>query len=240
MRVLEELESLVEKNDRPVKDVLVGVHWTLVESLNCGLASTQKEPPPHYNKTIADAGKLDEKSLLELAALVRSNNWLEASVGLAAVNSAIEIDEGRCSNENVYECIANASINKNVGIIGHFPFVERLKEKAKNLWVFELQPWPGDLGVEKMAALLPECDVVGITATTLINHTFGQVIDLCQNKSLKILLGPSTPMTPLLFDYNIDILAGAKVINDMDTKRMIKQGANFRQLKSVKLLTMKA
>ena len=239
MDIYGKLVNLTSNNAEPVKKIIMGVHWTLVESLTCGLASTQIEPPPHFYKQIKDAGKLEELAISELAHLLYSDKWLEATIGLAAINSSILIDENQCIEENAYHAIVRAGKDKNIGIIGHFPFVSRLKDIAKNLYVLELQPRPGDFPADLASELLPQCDVVGITATTLINHTFNEIMANCSSHALKVMIGPSTPMTPILFDYGIDILAGCKVLNSDTVHKQIQQGANFKQISDVKVLTMK-
>jgi hypothetical protein len=46
-----------------------------------------------------------------------------------------------------------------------------------------------------------------------------------------MLLGPSTPMAPVLFDYGIDILAGSVVTDKETVLRSVSEGASFMQLK---------
>lgn len=40
MKLLEEIIGALPKNPIPVRQVIVGVHWTLVASRFCGLSST--------------------------------------------------------------------------------------------------------------------------------------------------------------------------------------------------------
>ena len=237
MKVLDDLLDFVRPFDAPVRRIFVGVHWTVVESRGCGLASTQIEPPPHYKSRVRDVGELDRKGAHELAGLVRSQNWLEASIGMAALNSLIEIDEGPCENRNAFEVLSATGADKEVAIIGHFPFVERLHPLVGKLWVIELNPHDGDVHAEQAAEILPRCDVVGLTATTLINHTFDDITAHCKEGAFKIMIGPTTPMVPVLFDYGIDMLAGSKIYDTENVIRHIQQGATFRQLKGVKVLT---
>ena len=54
------------------------------------------------------------------------------------------------------------------------------------------------------------------------------------------MLGPTTPLSPILFDHDIDILSGA-VVEDTDVVlRSVSQGATFRQARQqgVRLMTM--
>jgi len=54
-----------------------------------------------------------------------------------------------------------------------------------------------------------------------------------------MMVGATTPFSPLLFDYGIDIIAGSKVIDRQKTIRSISQGATFRQIKGIKHLIMR-
>ena len=80
--------SYAKGRDEPIKDVRVGLNWTCVLSNNLGVAM--------YNIgwEIKDAGRLDEMTTGEVADLLKSWNLVEASVGLASINSTIGIKKG--------------------------------------------------------------------------------------------------------------------------------------------------
>ncbi len=106
--------------------------------------------------------------------------------------------------------------------------------------MLELQPRPGDLPASAAAEVVPEADVLAITATTLINHTFDGLMALRRPDALVMLLGPSTPLTPLLFDYGVDLLSGAIVEDIESVLAAVSQGAGFRQIHraGVRLVTL--
>jgi len=239
VKILHDLVNAVDGNV-PVKDIHVGLHWTAVVSRYCGLASSLIDPPPHQNHKIRDAGRLHQKTGAELSELIFSESLSEASIGLAAINSLIEIDESKCEPVNAFDVIAQNGTGRTIGIIGHFPFVPELREMAKKVYVFEKRVQEGDLPESEIKNRLPECDVVAISATTLINHTLENVLNFCRNDSIKIMLGASTPMLELLFDYGLDVLAGSKVVVPNEVLNAVRQGATFRQIKGIKLLTMTA
>ena len=236
------LQDLIDAHviDIEVKDVYVGMHWTAVISRYCGLASSLREPPPHADFTVVNAGQLNEMNAVELSAMVLSDKIAEASIGLAAINSQIEIDESKCEPVNGFEIIADKGYGKTIGVIGHFPYVEKLRKLAKQVYVFEKILQAGDLPVSEMKSKLPECEIVAISGTTLINHTLEEILANCNKSALKIMLGASTPMSEVLFDYGLDYLAGSKVENVDQVITAIVQGATFRQLKGIKRLTMAA
>jgi uncharacterized protein (DUF4213/DUF364 family) len=238
LQILKDILQTIE-SDFPIHQILVGVHWTAVMSRYCGLASTMCEPPPHQDNQVRDVGRLHYKSALELAQYAFSNRLLEASLGMAAINSLIEVNESRCEPLNAFDIIAEMGNGKNIGVIGHFPFIPALKKIADKLWVFEKRQQEGDLSENEMQHLLPRCDVVAISGTTLINHTFETVMKLCRKDAFKVMLGASTPMVPVLFDYNIDALSGCKVVDPDRALSRISQGATFKQIDGIKLITMR-
>jgi len=61
---------------------------------------------------------------------------------------------------------------RKVAIVGHFPFTERVRQAAEPCWVVELHPRSGDLPAERAPEVLPQADVVALTGTSLVNHTF--------------------------------------------------------------------
>jgi len=207
-----------------------------VLSKHCGLASTFHEPHP-YHKPVRNAGRLTGLSALELVQYAKSDNVLEASIGMAAINSLIDIDENRCVKENALDVLARKGRGKNIAIVGRFPWTPKLRMIARTLWVIEQRPQEGELPSEATEEVLPQADVVGLTGTSFINHTVDRLLALSKN-SFVVMVGPTTPLLPVLFDYGVDILAGTKVVEPDKTIHSISQGAIFSQVKGVRLVTM--
>ena len=239
MKILEDLLDHLSPCEEPLRDVIIGAHWTAVMTRGCGLASTMGDPHPHTGPTVRDAGQLTEKKTVDLMHLARSKNLMEASLGMATINSLIEIDTGRCSEVNAFDLLAEQGAEKEVAVVGHFPFVPTLQKIARNLWVIEQRPQPGDVAADRAADILPRCQVVGITSTAFINHTLESLLELCRD-AFVMLLGPTTPLNPLLFDYGIDALSGTQVVDEIGVIRHVKEGATFQQIHhaGVRLLTM--
>lgn len=230
--------------DGPVRAVRVGIHWTavVVETngrLRCGLAATQM-PAEHAGATVAKAGLLTQETGRELAGLIRKGSPTEASIGLAAINALLPAVPTDWTNVNASELLAERGAGKCVVVVGHFPFVDELRERVGTLWVLELFPRPGDLPASAAAEVIPQADVLAITATTLLNRTFDGLMALRRSDALTMLLGPSTPLTPLLFDAGLDLLSGA-IVEDIDAVlAAVSQGAGFRQIHraGVRLVTL--
>jgi uncharacterized protein (DUF4213/DUF364 family) len=233
------------REDAPVRQVLMGAFWTAVvldtEPVRCGLASTLRGETNHQGPPVPEAGNLLDYSARELAAWLASPETLQASIGLAAYNALLDVDETTCAQINASRVILERGTGRRVAIVGHFPFVDEIREAAESCWVLELHPRPGDVSADRADELLPQADVVALTSTSLINHTFEELIHLCRAESFVIMLGPSTPLSPVLFDFGVEVLSGTRVRDSERVLRSISQGATFRQIKrrgGLRLLSM--
>jgi uncharacterized protein (DUF4213/DUF364 family) len=245
MSLIDELITTLP--DGAVWDVRVGVFWTAVVveiegHQRCGLASTVRNDNHHHvgGPAMRDAGLLMDRSARELAELARSYRPIEAAIGMATINALLPAQEERWMNLNAEKVIAQHGADKRVAMVGHFPFIPRLRDRVGALWVLEKQPPGEDLPGEAASDVIPRADVVAITGTTLINHSFEGLMALCRPRTLVLILGPSTPLSPILFDHGVDILSGS-VVEDVDSVLWaVSQGANFRQVhrQGVRLVTM--
>lgn len=238
MNILQRLLEILPADPIPVRKVIIGLHWTLVSSKYCGLSSSLVAEGPHGHSQSRDVGVLHQKTAQELAGWALSDNLLEASIGMAALNSLMEVDVNRLEELNAAEVIAHGCKDKNLAIIGHFPFVDRMKLLARNCWVIEKRPFGDDFPEEAAQEFIPQADVVAITGTALINHTMDGLISLCRPEAQVIVLGASTPLSALLFDYGISFLSGSRVIEEDAAITTIQQGATFPQVKGVQRVTM--
>lgn len=234
--ILDDLVSSITE-DFPIRSVLVGVHWTVVCSRSCGLAATRALGNTHGQEQVRDVGRLHQKSVRELAKLAYSTQPLEAAIGVAAINSVLEVDDTRAVEINASEVLTSRGRGKNVALIGHFHFIQQLRQSAKNLWVIEQHPAEDEYPAEAAAELLPQADVAAITGSALVNHTLDGLLSFCKPHATIMLLGPSTPLSPVLFDHGVTILSGTRVVDENAVLRTVSQGASFRQVEGVKLLT---
>jgi len=238
MKIIDDLLSTLSY-EVPVRDIRQGPFQTAVLTHNCGLAATPHESGPHHDKTpVKEAGLLTKKTARALVQMAYSPSTLEAAIGMATVNSLIEVDEQRCIELNASDLLAKKGKDKKVALVGHFPFVPRLRQAAKELWVIEQQPQAGDFAEDEAEKLVPMAEVVGITGTAFTNHTIQHLLELCAPQAYVIILGGTTPLSPVLLDYGVDAISGTQVIDPEMVLRCVSQGATFRQIKGIRLLTM--
>ena len=214
------------------------------DGFRCGLAATLSNPEfeHHRQPAVRSAGHLHEMQPIDLAGLIESPSFTEVAVGLATINALLPRNPDQWMDLNAEDYLAQKGVNKNVAVVGHFPFIDRLKPVVKNLWVLELRQREGDLPAQAAAEIIPQADLVAITATTLINKTFQGLIDLCRPDANVLLIGPSAPLSPVLYNYGIDILCGTIVTDPRAALMGIGQGISLKQLQQagiVRLVTLK-
>ncbi|MDD4342520.1 MAG: DUF364 domain-containing protein [Kiritimatiellae bacterium] len=238
MTILEHLISTLDL-DAPVRDIRLGMFHTAVLTRRCGLAASLprdalRQSPP----MVRNPGQLLDWSAAALVGLAHSEHLLEAAIGMATLNSLLEVDESACQELNASNYILEKGRDRNVVVVGHFPFLPTIRDVARNLWVLEKNPRSGDHPAEQAGELVPQADVVAITGTTLTNHTLESLLPLCRPDAFVILLGDTAPLSPVLFDYGVSAVAGTVANQPEVVLRHISQGATYRQIRGIRRLTL--
>jgi uncharacterized protein len=231
MKLIDDLISSVKVNDAPVKNVILGVSWTAVDAKYCGLSKTYGIPVKHGNY-VTDMGNLTRKTSLELAEYTKSWNLTEASIGVAAINSMVSPPR-KVLDINADKFVLEKGKDKNVVMVGAFPFMDALKAVAKEMIVLELDPYQLNakeniLPDSAAEYVIPDCDLLIITGSTLINKSMERLLALAKSsKAYTVILGPSTVMSEIFFDYGADMIAGAEVVVPEAIIRKISQSGGM-------------
>ena len=211
-------------SDAVVTDPLMGEYWTAVEAgAHFGMAMTT----PVDTAPRMLSGDYVGKGLKELAQAAKSWNLTEAGFGMAAINAYYNTPQ-RLDALNAYEpfdkyCTDGVELHgKHIGVVGHLNMPRSVYEQAASVWILERSPRPGDYPDSACDWLIPQCDVVIITASTLVNKTLPHLLDLAQN-AYTILAGPSCPMCPALLDFGIDRIAGLVITDTEGMKDKIRR-----------------
>ena len=198
----------------PVTGTQMGQCWTAVETAeHFGMAMTT----PGDTAPRLLSGDYTGMPLRELAAACRSWNLTEAGYGMAAVN-AFYNTPAHLAQLNAYEPFDNYCTDgldlrgRHIGVVGHLNMPPSIREQAASVRILERSPRPGDYPDSACDWLIPQCDVVIMTASTLVNKTLPHLLELCKN-AYTILAGPSCPLCPGLLELGIDRIAGL-VITD--------------------------
>ncbi len=196
----------------PINSALSGEQWCLA-AMETGTGIAMHSPgnsrPPMFPEG------LEGLALARAAQALMSWNMEEASFAMAAVNSFYNTPQrmealGAALPEGGHYGDGIDFSGLTVGIVGHMRGPAGLREAAKSVYILERSPKPGDYPDTACDYLLPKCDLVIITGSSLINKSLPHLLELCRG-AYTILTGPSVPLCPALLDFGIDRLAGLVV-----------------------------
>lgn len=229
-----------------VTDFCLGQHWCYVEA-ECGCGISHMVPGGGRRTFRDDPRTLD---LHDLAALVKSWSFAEATLGLAALNAWYsQADKVRAlggfiddatptgSKANPFDADSDALAGKNIVVMGHFPGCEDMGKTA-NLTILERDcTSPLDTPDPACEYVVPQADLVLMTGITITNKTAPRLLQLAANARTTI-AGPSAIPAPCLAHYRTDIIAGSVVVDAEQAKLSIRGGSKQQWRAGIKKFTL--
>lgn len=182
----------------------MGTAWTMAVTSRPALADAPAQGRP----------------LRDVAALVRSWNLEEASLGLAAINSWYSRPETAAFHGfeptgagltwgQVFDPYRGLVSGLTVAIVGHFPFARAALSTAAEVQILERSLRPDDYPDTACEYLLPQADYVFISSSSLVNKTAPRLVALAADGGAHtVLVGPSTPMHPLWLEMGVETVTG--------------------------------
>ncbi|MFP5260001.1 MAG: Rossmann-like domain-containing protein [Acidobacteriota bacterium] len=219
--------------DQPITSVVTGACLTAVTSRHLGLASLVSHFEPGRLAAQAGSGPGSVHAAASLLLDAATTNTDAASLAVAAGNSLLP-PPPEAAPISGQDLLLSLGRGRSVAVVGHFPFVEKLRGAFAGFWVLEKRPRAGDRPAEEAGDILPRADVVAVTATTLLNGSLAGLLALCRPDAVVILLGPTTPFAPSLFDCGIDVLAGCEATDAAAALAGIRAGDCFKKLSGVR------
>lgn len=237
-------QLLLSDEEHRAEDIRIGLGYTAValEDGRCGLAYTLHEKEYESCTVIADAGTLAGRKTSELISWMKHSDETACAIGLATANALIDIPDGAIESD-ILDLLQVGS-QESVGMIGYFgPLVGPIRKNARSLHVFERKPIP-ELGVLPDTAagnLLPQCQVVVLSATTILNQTIDGLLDCCKSAREIAVLGPSTPFLPEPFrKRGVTVLSGVQVIDGPRVLRVVSEAGGTRNFgTAIRKLTLR-
>ena len=234
------VEALVEHGlslagEERVADVRVGLGYTAVrlESGKTGVGAMLRHLLDKGGCSILPyAGTLAGKKVREVVPLLRSSGIVEASIGLAALNALFQWEgPAEASNDDLVRLL-RISPQDRVGMVGDMaPVLERIRPYADRCVVFD-DGRPEEEGITEASLeqdLLPKCDVVILTATSLLNGTFDGLVVLSGRAREICVMGPSTPLTPEVFrERGVTLLCGRRFTDPDRLLRVVSEAGGTR------------
>ena len=190
-----------------------GERWTLVETDLGGAGhamTTEGESIP-----ARFPNGIEGMRIRVAAEAAKSWNFIEAGLGVAAINAYYNTPERMaelgCAEPYDNYCLRGIDVaGKKVGLIGHLRMPPGTLDAAESVRILEKNPKPGDYPDTACEFILPDCDIVLITGSSIVNKTLPRLLELCKNAYV-VLTGPTVPLCPALLERGIDRLAGMVV-----------------------------
>ncbi len=229
-------EALKRCGNKTILDIRAGLGYTsvLLSDGGCGLAYTFRNDLGACCTSMEKAGKLIGMNAEEVIPWLMEDNRLKAAIGLATANAVFNTNAESYGHGNVIDEISIES-SDTFGMIGEFrPILTKVRAKAKQVYVFEQKPNLGEglYSEQQIPHLLPQCSVIVITSTSIINHTIDEILPYCANAKQVCLVGASTPLIPELFRaLPITLLAGVVVTNADLLLQIVSQGGGTMSMK---------
>jgi len=237
-------EVLAMAGEHRTADIRVGLGYTAValEDGRCGLAFTLHEQEYESCSVIAEAGTLAGRKASELLSWMKLRDETACAIGLATANALINCPSGAIESD-ILELLPVRREDA-VGMIGYFgPLVEPIQKRVRAMHIFERKPIP-ELGVLPDSAageILPGCQVVVISATTLLNHTIDSMLGHCGKAREIAVLGPTTPFLPGPFSRRrVTMLSGIQVVDGPQVLRIVSEAGGTRHFgRAVRKLSLR-
>ena len=226
-----------------ISELVLAIQQCGLEDGRCGLAYTLHEKEYESCCVMPDAGRLAGRKASELIPWMKSPDVTACAVGLATLNAIINPPAAAVESDILD--LLPVGPEDTVGMIGYFgPLVEPIKKRARALHIFERRPDPeyGILPESATQDLLPKCQVVIMSATTLLNHTIDGLLDLSKTAREIAILGPSTPFLPEIFSrHGVTMLSGLQVVDPTQVLQIVSEGGGTRQFgRAVRKLSLRS
>lgn len=226
MALIEDLIAAAGTQDAPVHEVITGPRWMMVTADGSGVAA--RLPVVPGNNSDSEPSDFEEvyrhRPLEDLLLLASSPDRLKASLGIAALNSALS---GRQPAGKPRSFSIPRAGGKTVAVIGEFAFVEDLRRIAARVITVGTGPdrpgFDADPSRQAQDEALAEADIAIVRGSTLIDGTLEVWLDRTRH-CYTVVYGPSTPLSSVLFEYGADQLVGIRVNIDEVTAGWIRDG----------------
>jgi len=234
---------------KTVRDLAVGISLTVCEldGGDIGVSYVLRDSLPNGCSAFPYVREAVGKPACEIAEwIISGGDDLQRGIAdavLAAASRALEIPDDTDDPERPFGL--EVKPEDTVGMIGLIPPVaEKLGRLAGRMIVFDegLALHGGDPMIyptERQPELLPVCDIVILSGTTVINQSIDSLLSMCSGSREIVMVGASTPMFPKGWaDSRVTRLAGSWWDNTRKNEifRLVSLASGIRELKEYVIL----
>ncbi|GAB1257702.1 hypothetical protein NBRC116494_22040 [Aurantivibrio plasticivorans] len=231
-----------------IQQVMLGLSWSYARiassdsnishdnqlNASTGICFSPLDPP----RTLPWAGSLVGRSVEEIIPWVTQWDRCAATVGVAVCNAIINHSENEllsraqsihCGSDphlSVFQHFSDQLTHAKVAIIGRYPGLDQFASSF-DFTCIEKRPGPDDLPESAAEFVLPTCDWVFITASSIANKTLPRLLALSQHATV-VLLGPSLPWLADWSSLGVNYLAGVRVNDPQALSAVVSEGGGTR------------
>jgi uncharacterized protein (DUF4213/DUF364 family) len=222
-----------------IRSVAISLGYTYVELSNeimgvCFTPRSASASCAHYAK----AGTLANSDIFDLMALMLSNQPLERSVGIAAVNAvsqtimALEPEKYPVEETDFLDLLPFNGGRPRVGMVGNIgPFVSFLSQRADSLVIIDDNPFliagpqSGNCITSRNIKDLAEVDLLIITGSSAAVGDFDEVLASARAARFIGVVGPSAGWLPdPAFRRGVCAVAATRIIDLAGARQVILEG----------------
>jgi Uncharacterized conserved protein len=202
----------------PIKKIVCGVKYFVVENSdgNIGLAANLEEP------SAVELDELQEPNFDSYAHRVAVNAW---------INSFVNYQHIDLPENDIFKQI-DFKPYQHIVMVGLFEsLAAKFRKENIPLTIFDIHKQSSYLTpISKEYETIYQADIVIISSTTLANNTLSNITSSKGDATKILMLGPSTPLCPLLFEIaNAQFLFGSIVLDNTNIFDLASKGGGTKQ-----------
>ena len=200
-----------------VEDIRIYTNWVLVRTGKWSLSTIFRGMPGFDDRPGMDSwmgdwlGRPGLESALEL---LSCRDTLRRAVGMACLKSLLPVPSSVLSG-NAITMVEAAATQVPTCFIGYFKEAAEWREMGRPINIVELFPRPGDIYWNDADEVLGQAQIVLMSGLTVVNETLSAVIRRTPSARIRVMMGPTVPPSPVLFDCGIDML-GVTLVSDVN------------------------
>jgi len=218
---------------KKVRDFCIGKKLVAVELDDGGIGVAYNlNEGENVAQSLPEASEVIGREAQEIAYFMLRDNPQYRAIGVAVCNAVADYDSLSTKVLDAAD-VLDARPSDVVGMIGNIkPIAQQLEPKVSRLIIFDRGNPEGVYPEEQQEELLPLCDLIILTSSSLLNDTFSKVVSYCRKARKIILTGATTPLYPEAFKGSgVTALAGCRWFPQYKEEIFdsIKQGACLRR-----------
>jgi uncharacterized protein (DUF4213/DUF364 family) len=209
-----------------IADVLIYLNWVLVKTNDYAMSTLLSGmpgliPPEGMNTFMGDI--LGRNGLDVAMEFLDSKETLKRAVGMACLKGLLPkisaYEDGNAIDRHREFAREHPTV-----FIGHFAEAETWRSQGNPVDIVELFPRPGDIHWDDSHDVLAKAELVLMTGLTLVNDTFDEVVKRSPRAKYRVVMGPTVPISSVLFDFGVDQIGGTIITDPQKTIRYCSLG----------------